>query len=197
MVSVVSTAHPNHRIEVAMIGFEGMTGSGVLLGDDRATNEVIVQSPGSAHRLAVDDLRKAMGQSNTLASLLLRYVQAILIQASQTALANGRGQISERLARWILMWQDRLGNEPLRVTHDFLAVLLGVRRAGVTVALHVLEGKGLIRVMRTQIEIRDRDGLLAIAKGFYGFSEREYTRLISDFSAFSSALVVQQPHAKA
>ncbi len=105
-----------------------------------------------------------------------------MMQASQTALANGRGRLSERLARWLLMWQDRLQTPHLTVTHEFLAILLGVRRQGVTVALHELEGKGVIRGTRNLITVTARKGLLALANGFYGVPEAEYDRTIRERS---------------
>lgn len=178
LVSVVGTAEPDHRIEVGMIGQEGMTGIGVLLGDDRSLNEALVQSAGSAWRVATSALHKAMSESSTLTATLLRYVHVFFSQASQTALANGRGKLDERLARWLLMWHDRLRDDNLVITHEFLALLLGVRRQGVTVALHDLEGRGLIRSTRSLIRIIDRYGLQRAANGFYGAPETEYDRAI-------------------
>ena len=97
-------------------------------------------------------------------------------QASHTALANGRGRLDERLARWLLMWDDRVQPDALTVTHEFLALLLGVRRQGVTVTMHELEGKGLIRSTRGAVRILDREGLAVAANGFYGVPEAEYAR---------------------
>ena len=101
-----------------------------------------------------------------------------MVQGSQTALANGRGRLDERLARWLLMWHDRLESNEFPTTHELLALLLGVRRAGVTVALHELEGRGLIRSLRGRIRIVDRLGLQLAASGFYGIPECEYERSI-------------------
>ena len=178
MVSVVGTTEPDHRIEVGMVGNEGMTGLGVVLGDDRSANESIVQSAGSALRISSAALRKAMKANPGLAEIFLRYVNIFMAQGSQTALANGRGRLDERLARWLLMWHDRLGNGDLVITHEFLALLLGVRRPGVTVTLHDLEGRGLIRSARSLVKIVDRDGLVKVANGFYGVPEAEYDRSI-------------------
>jgi CRP-like cAMP-binding protein len=164
LVSVVGTTVPDHRIEVGMIGYEGMTGLCIVLGDDRSTNETMVQSAGSAMRLPTE--------------MLLRYVNVFMVQGSQTALANGRGRLDERLARWLLMWHDRVLADELVITHEFLALLLGVRRQGVTVALHELEGKGLIRSTRSHVRVLDRDGLQRAANGFYGIPEAEYDRSI-------------------
>ncbi len=178
LVSVVGTTLPDHRIEVGMVGYEGMTGLCIVLGDDRSANETVVQSSGSAMRLPTETLRDLMGTSRSLTSTLLRYVSVFMVQGSQTALANGRGRLDERLARWLLMWHDRVLADELIITHEFLAVLLGVRRQGVTVALHELEGKGLIRSTRSHVRVLDRDGLQQTANGFYGVPEAEYDRSI-------------------
>ena len=145
LVSIVGTAPEGHRIEIGMVGYEGMSGVGVVLGDDRSPNETMVQSAGSAQRVSASALREAMSASPSLASILLRYAHVFMIQSGQTALANGRGRLDERLARWLLMWDDRIRPEPLTVTHEFLALLLGVRRPGLTDTMNDLEGRGLIR----------------------------------------------------
>jgi CRP-like cAMP-binding protein len=178
LVSVVGTTVPDHRIEVGMVGYEGMTGLCIVLGDDRSANETVVQSSGSAMRLPTKALREMMGASRSLTATLLRYVNVFMVQGSQTALANGRGRLDERLARWLLMWHDRVLADELIITHEFLALLLGVRRQGVTVTLHELEGKGLIRSTRSHVRILDREGLQRAANGFYGVPEAEYDRSI-------------------
>jgi CRP-like cAMP-binding protein len=178
LVSVVATTSPNHRIEVGMVGCEGMTGLAVVLDDGQSANETIVQSAGSALRLPADTLRALMAESPSLTSIMKRYAHVFMMQASQTALSNGRGVLGERLARWLLMWGDRLDDNNLVITHDFLALLLGVRRPGVTEVVHVLEGKGLIRSSRSLIRIVNRAGLRSEANGFYGIPEAEYDRLI-------------------
>jgi len=178
LVSVVGTTQPDHRIEVGMVGYEGMTGLCIVLGDDRSANETVVQSSGSALRISTEALRELMKVSRSLTTTLLRYVNVFMVQGSQTALANGRGRLDERLARWLLMWHDRVLADELVITHEFLALLLGVRRQGVTVALHELEGKGLIRSTRSHVRVLDRDGLQKAANGFYGIPEAEYDRAI-------------------
>jgi CRP-like cAMP-binding protein len=180
LVSVVGTTVPDHRIEVGMVGYEGMTGLSVVLGDDCSANETLVQSAGSAMRLSAKSLRQMMAASPSLTATLLRYVHVFMVQGSQTALANGRGRLDERLARWLLMWHDRVLEDDLLITHEFLSVLLGVRRQGVTVTLHDLEGKGLIRSTRSHIRIIDREGLHQAANGFYGIPEAEYDRAIGN-----------------
>ncbi len=178
LVSVVGSTRQGQRIEVGMIGCEGMTGLGVVLGDGRSANETMVQAPGSAMRISSKALRKVMRVSPSLTATVLRYAYVFMLQGSQTALANGRGRLDERLARWLLMWHDRVEGDNLTITHEFLALLLGVRRPGVTETLHMLESKSLIRTTRSQVRIRDREGLQLAANGFYGIPEAEYDRAI-------------------
>ena len=99
------------------------------------------------------------------------------VQSNYTALANAHGKLEERLARWLLMSQDRIADDELVMTHEFLALMLGVRRAGVTVALQHFEGRGCISTARGTITIKDRDGLEESANGLYGAPEAEYERL--------------------
>ena len=168
------------RIEVALVGYEGMSGLGVVLGDNRAVNEVVVRIAGAGWRITTDNLMTLMGGSATLYQHLLRYVHAFIAQASQTALAHGRAKLEERLARWLLMSQDRFKADKLVTTHEFVAETLGVRRAGITLALHMLESKGLIRSARNQITICDRSGLSRQANGSYGTAEAVYARLFGN-----------------
>ena len=179
IVSVVACTHSEHRsIEAGLIGREGMTGALVVLGGDRSPNRSDVQASGAAQRIHSDHLRQAMEASPTLKALLIRYTQAFFIQVSHTALANGTAKIEERLSRWLLMAQDRIGGDELNLTHEFMSTMLGVRRPGVTDTIHQLEGRGLIRSTRGTVRIIDREGLLAIADGLYGVPEAEYERLL-------------------
>jgi CRP-like cAMP-binding protein len=154
-----------------------MTGLPVVMNDDRSPNETYVQVAGSAYRVAAEDLRNALTASASLQWLLLRYAQWFLTQTIHTALANSTATIGARLARWILMAHDRVG-DCLPFTHDLLARTLGVRRSGVTDALHILEGRGSIRATRGKIAVLDRDGLIDAAGGSYGVPEAEYERLL-------------------
>ena len=166
------------RVEVGVIGREGLCGLPVLLGADQAPHEHMVQGEGEALRISSEALRSAMGQSPSLQALLLLYGQTFLVQVAQTAFVNATHGIEVRLARWLLMTQDRMESNELQLTHDFLSMMLGVRRAGVTVALHVLEGNGLIRATRGLVTVRDRERLIELADGTYGPPEAEYARLM-------------------
>jgi CRP-like cAMP-binding protein len=177
VASMIAIGNHDRRIEVGLFGREGVSGSTVILGNDRSPHETFMQIAGAGQRIAADDLRRVMRESPSLHQLLLRYVQAFMIQTAHTALSNGRAKIEERLARWLLMSQDRVADE-LPLTHEFLSLMLGVRRPGVTDTLNALAGRGLIRTTRSLITIVDREGLEESAGGCYGIPEREYQRLI-------------------
>ncbi len=178
IASVVATTMGRHRVETGLIGPEGMTGLMVLLGNHQSPSATFIQAPGSALSIDSDALRAALDKSETMRRLLLRFAQIFLIQTAQTAVANARLTLEGRLARWLLMTQDRLDQNNLPMTHEFLSVMLGVRRAGVTEALHGLEGKRAIKAMRGEIVILDRRIIEKRAGAFYGLPEAEYERLI-------------------
>ena len=158
-------------IEVGVIGHEGMTGLPVVLGGDRNEHETFMQAAGHGHCMRVLPLREAMAKSRTLHGSFLRYVQAFLTQTTQTVVANGRSKIEERLARWLLMADDRIESDELPLTHEFLAMMLAVRRPGVTVAIQELERKGVIARKRSCILLLDREGLENMCNGTYAAAE--------------------------
>ncbi len=180
LASVVAVGADGRRIEAGLFGHEGMTGVAVVMGDDRSPHELVVQVPGAGHRIAADALREAMGAEPDIRERFLRYAQALAIQVAHTTLANRHHVIQARLARWLLMCQDRVETEALDLTHDILALMLGVRRASVTVAVQELEGLGVIKATRGRIRILDRGGLETMAQGSYGVPEAEYARLMGE-----------------
>ena len=110
--------------------------------------------------------------------LFLKYVQAFMVQTAHTAICNARAKLDQRLARWLLMAHDRLDRDILPLTHEFLSLMLGVRRAGVTEAIAALEAEELIGAARGQIIVRNRKGLERKAADVYGVPESEYRRLL-------------------
>jgi len=176
--SVVAVQPKQTKVEVGLIGREGMTGLPVVLGNHKTPHETYIQAAGHGQRINATKLRKAMAASSSLQSLLLKFVQAFMVQTAQTAISNARAKLNERLARWILMADDRIDGNRLPLTHEFLSLMLGVRRAGVTEALHALESEGLIRASRGEIIVRSRKGIERRAGGSYGIPEAEFRRLI-------------------
>jgi CRP-like cAMP-binding protein len=175
------------RFEVGMVGPEGMVGVPVLLGMDQAPQTFMVQGEGQALRISADDFRNKIRENGAVASTLLPYIHCFMTQTMQTAYANGDFTIEERLARWIVMTHDRLETDDLPLTHEFLSMMLGNRRSGVTDAVHVLEGEGLIRATRGLITVRDRQKLEERAGPSYGLAEAEYDRLFGGKREFLDA----------
>ena len=175
--SVVANGSKDRSIEVGLIGREGMTGLAVLMGTDRTPYDTYIQLGGRGWRVKVDDFSRAIKQNPTLHGLLLQFGHAFVVQAAYTALANARSKLEERLARWLLMAHDRADGDQIPLTHEFLALMLGVRRPGVTLALSFLVKQGLIGTSRGFISITDRRGLEKSSNGAYGEPEAEFQRL--------------------
>jgi CRP-like cAMP-binding protein len=180
--SMVISAGATQNIEVGIVGNEGMTGLPILLGTDRPVHETFIQTAGAGWRLSADKLRRALAKSPTLRETLLRYAHTLVAQMAYTALANGRYKIEERLARWLLMADDRAEGNTVHLTHEFLALMLGARRAGVTVALSEFHKRGVLKMQRGIITINDRKALEEAANGSYGNPEAEYQRLFGPVS---------------
>ena len=168
------------RIEIGLVGREGMVGVPLVLGADRTPHIALVQAGLVALRIAAHPLQEALDGSPTLRGVLGRYVQGLIVQVGQTAYANTDFTIEARLARWILMTHDRLDGDELPLTHEFLSMMLGVRRPGVTTATHVLEGAGMIRALRGRIIVLDREKLEDLAGDAYGPAEAELERLLAE-----------------
>ncbi|GGE07113.1 cyclic nucleotide-binding protein [Polymorphobacter glacialis] len=178
LVSIVAVRLDGASGEVGLFGREGMSETATVLATDYSPHEAYVQIAGtSAIKLPVALLNDVMASSPTLHHYLLHYVQAMMVQLSSTIAASNLS-IEQRLARWLLMCHDRVDGDDLRVTHEFLGMMLGVRRAGVTVALGKLAGRGLVTNHRSDIRMLDRSGMEALAAGGYGLAEAEYERLI-------------------
>jgi len=165
--SVVANGTGKPSIEVGIIGREGMTGLGVVLGNDRAQHATFIQAPGKGLRISATRLRDADERSVALHRAMLRYAQAFLAQTTTTALANGRSKAEERLARWLLMADDRIDSDELPLTHEFLGLMLGSPRPGVTLAVQALENEGLIAARRGRITVVNRKALEKRSNGTY------------------------------
>ena len=165
------------RFEVGMAGWEGLAGVPLVLGVDHTPHTCIVQAAGEAFRIGGSELQAAMDRSGKLRELILRFVHTFIVQVSQTAYANAGYSIEERLARWLLMSHDRLERDDMPITHEFMSIMLGTRRPGVTLAVQMLEGVGVIKATRGRIKVRNRERLEQIAGNSYGFAEKEYSNV--------------------
>lgn len=156
-----------HRVEVGLIGKEGVTGVALALGATATPLDCFVQAVGRALRLPTADFRDLTERRPALKAQMHLFMLEFHLQLAETALANARGRIEERLARWLLMTHDRIGETTLQLTHEFLSQMLGVRRPGVTTALQSLEEQRVIRSQRGRVVLLDRAGLIERAAGFY------------------------------
>ncbi len=178
LASLLYKGRGDFTAEVALVGPEGCTGCGVILGANVSPQGISVQVAGLAHRIATDVLSAILRRQPVLHHMLLLFVYTQLVQRDETALAASKGKLIERLARWLLMVGDRLQTNEIPLTHDVIAMMLSTRRAGVTTALGELRAQGIIDLARGHIGILDRPRLVAIAGEYYGGSEGEYHRLI-------------------
>ena len=177
-VSIVSTFEDGGSVEVGMVGNEGMFGVCVFLGSISSPLLAQVQLAGDGLRMPTEVLKKEFRQCGLLQDLLLRYTQAFITQIAQTAACNRAHDVDKRLAKWLLMCQDRSHSNDLELTHEFIGEMLGVRRAGITVAAGVLKQKGLIEYGRGHITISNREGLEAHSCECYPILKKEFARLV-------------------
>jgi CRP-like cAMP-binding protein len=177
VASVVATLRSEKDFEVGLIGWEGMTGTSILDGAP-SPFDCYVQFIGPALMMPTQALVAALNISQTLRAALNLYAHMLSVQAAYTALASAHAPLPERLARWLMMIDDRVDGASFNVTHDLLSIMLGVRRPGVTTALHELEGERLIKSTRGRVAILDRGALLARAGNAYGKTEKSYDELL-------------------
>jgi CRP-like cAMP-binding protein len=182
VASIVSDQDVGRPVEIGIHGREGMSGVPVVLGARSSPHASMIQvGDAPAQSIASERLIDACAASRALNQLLLRYAHTLNVQTALTAAANATYELPERCARWLLMCNDRLESDRIELTHEFLSMMLAVRRSGVTVTLRELQESGAIRASRGVITIADRSRLEEIAGDCYGPAEAEYQRLIAPF----------------
>ncbi|MCE9661092.1 MAG: Crp/Fnr family transcriptional regulator [Burkholderiales bacterium] len=177
-ISLLTVAAGTHGLEVGMVGSEGMLGSHVVLGVATAPLRALVQGAGSALRIEWRACRAELARSPALQRALGRYVYVLMAQHASSAACLRFHAIGPRLARWLLMSQDRARSATFPITQEFLAYMLGVRRVGVTEAAGALQQAGLIEYHRGALTVRDRDGLEAAACTCYAADRLAYDALL-------------------
>ncbi len=178
VLSLVTTMQDGVAVEIATVGNEGMVGLPVFLGVGASPVRTFCQVPGHAQRMEAEAFRAAVTAHPSLHDLLHRYTQAVINQIAQSAACNRIHSIEQRCARWLLMTHDRVMVDQFPLTHEFLAQMLGVRRATVTETAGRLQQAGLITYRQREMTIRDRAGLEAAACECYGAIREEYQRLL-------------------
>jgi CRP-like cAMP-binding protein len=179
VVSILAALENGATVEAGVIGPEGMAGIPVILGADSAPNQALIQSEGDALRMSTRDVRTEFRKGGKLRDLLLRYTHTLFTQVAQTAACNRLHSIEQRLARWLLLTQDRVGRDEFVETQDFLSRMLGVRRAGVSVAASTLKQAGLIDYKRGIVFVLDRQGLEDYSCECYRIVKDEYDRYLA------------------
>lgn len=180
VASVISTTADGKQAEIGIIGREGMVDIAAVMGGETSPLEVFVHMPGAAYTIPTTEVVAMTDQSREFRRLLLGFAHSFLIQVSHTALATVTLNIEDRLARWLLMTCDRADSDTFPITHEFLSLMLGVRRAGVTDALNSLAAAGTIATSRGQITILDRLRLEKRAGDSYGIPEANYRELVGN-----------------
>lgn len=189
LISMVATMTDGESIEIGMVGREGMFSVSAILGDDTPSQRAMVQLAGSALRMPARLLWSDAEAEISLRVLLLRYVQATLATCAQTAACNRIHLLEQRCARWLLSAHDRAEANTFPMTHQFLSMMLGVRRPGVTVAAQSLQAGGLITYHHGTMAIIDRKGLEAVSCECYRSIQNEYHRLLGTGSGSSRHLM--------
>jgi CRP-like cAMP-binding protein len=182
--------------EVATVGREGLVGLSVFFGGDRSPRKVICQVPGSLRCIWAGEFVAAARRGSRLHDLVQRYAQARLHQVAQSAACNALHPVEARLCRWLLMAHDRVCDDQLPLTQEFLALMLGVRRPTVTAAAGVLQRAGLIIHGRGRLVIRDRRRLEASSCGCYRAVRAEFERLLGSATSGRAASTRASPSAR-
>ncbi|MEO6974152.1 MAG: Crp/Fnr family transcriptional regulator [Rhodoferax sp.] len=177
-ISLVAPVDGKPGLEVGMVGREGMLGAHLALGVVTAPFHALVQGPGSARRIATSDFRRELALSAALQRTLNHYLYVLMTQMATSATCLRFHEIAPRLARWLLMSQDRAHSDSFPVTQEFLAYMLGVRRVGITGAAGDLQRAGLIEYHRGDLKVRDRNGLEAAACTCYAIDRQAYVELL-------------------
>lgn len=178
--SIISLMADGSSVETATVGREGMVGLPVFLGTDRASAQAFAQVPGPALRMPADAFRAAVAESPALTNTLHRYTQALFTLVAQGSACNRLHAMTARCARWLLHTHDRVAADEFPLTHQFLAQMLGVRRATVTEAMGALQEAGVVEYQMGRVRVRDRAGLEGAACECYGVIAREFDRLLGE-----------------
>ena len=176
--SLVNTMANGDAAEVGTIGNEGMVGLPLILGDTRAPTEVYVQVPGAGLRMTAASFSRELAHSETMRKVMLHYTHAFFNQVAQSAACNQLHSLRQRCCRWLLMTHDRMQADEFLLTQEFLAMMLGVQRTGVTAAAGALQRSGIITYKRGNVTVIDRAGLERQSCECYGISRMEFDRLL-------------------
>ena len=183
LASILNVMSDGKTVEVGLCGKEGFVGLPLIVGFERSPTQAIIQIEGSAFRVKARDLIEALKKCPRLEKSLHRYAQELALQVTQVAACNRMHEVDNRLARWLLMSEDRVGSSVFQLTQEFIAHMLGTRRASVTIAAGILQKAGLINYKRGQVKIKDRAGLEDAACECYGSQNQQLANWRKDLRA--------------
>lgn len=178
--SLVNTMANGDAAEVGTVGNEGVVGLPLLFGDNKAPTSLYIQVPGSGLRIKATLFNREMARSAPMRAVMLRYAHAFFNQVAQSAACNHFHTLEQRCCRWLLMTHDRMPSKEFLLTQEFLAMMLGVQRTGVTAAANALKKAGLIRYSRGVVTMLDQRGLERRSCECYRVSKREFDRLLGE-----------------
>jgi CRP-like cAMP-binding protein len=178
LASIIVLLADGSRVEAGLVGYDGMVGLPVLFGVDRTPTQALCQIAGDGVRIRTSNFQAVIAQDGALVSLLQRYAQAYFTMLAQNSACNSQHTLPERCARWLLLTHDRIEGDTFSLTQEFLSHMLGVRRAGVSLAMQTLQQAGCIHYSRGVITVVNREGLENAAYECYGIIAAEYTRLL-------------------
>jgi len=178
--SIIATTPDGNRVEAGIFGADGYVPTSAVASAERSPHDVVIQLRSQAYRMDYGKFRGWMDTNRNFSKVMIRSIEAFSIQLTYTAVSNAMHDVTERLARWLLMCHDRVSGNEIGLTHEFISLMLAVRRPSVTTSLHILEGNGFIRSERGNIIIRNRPAMEDFARDAYGKPEEEYRRLMKD-----------------
>ncbi|MBW9117323.1 Crp/Fnr family transcriptional regulator [Rhizobium cauense] len=178
--SIIATTPEGNQAEAGIFGSEGYVPTSAVADAEISPHDVVVQLSSEAYRMNYERFRNWMEENKNFSKVMIRSIEAFSIQLTFTAVSNAMHDVTERLARWLLMCHDRVSGNEIGLTHEFISLMLAVRRPSVTTSLHILEGNGFIKSERGNIIMRNRPAMEEFARDAYGKPEEEYRRLMAN-----------------
>ena len=178
--SIIATTPEGNRAEAGIFGSDGYVPTSAVASTENSPHEVVILLDSEGYRMDYGCFRGWMDRNRNFSKVMIRSIEAFSVQLTYTAISNAIHDVTERLAHWLLMCRDRVPGDEIGLTHEFISLMLSVRRPSVTTSLHILEGNGFIKSERSNIIMRNRSAMEEFARDAYGKPEEEYRRLMKN-----------------